>query len=148
MKFLKKYKDLILIYVLYAMALAFIFSQNGCASKHQILVKDGIIKVETKVVVYSTGDCYYCDKAKEFFKKNEIRYIEKNFGCWTCRRELFTLAKKLKFDVNKLDGVPIIIINDTKIIVGYSPEELACLLLNKSCKRVYNRYMDTIRIRK
>ena len=48
MKFLKKYKDLILIYVLYAMALAFIFSQNGCASHFKALKSDNTVVIKKK----------------------------------------------------------------------------------------------------
>jgi glutaredoxin len=154
MKFLKKYKDLIFLYLLYATALAFIFSQNGCAnsSKYRTLIKDGKIYVTVKVTVYSTSDCYYCDVAKKFLKTNQIKYVEKDFNKSKDQQELFTIADKIGFDKRKLDGVPIFVIetkDKTTIIVGYSREELLWLIKKQATyQKVYNRYMDTIRIRK
>jgi len=139
----------ILIFLGIFLIITFVLSYSGCASSYKVL-KSPDSAVKKKVVRMWTGyDCYYCDKAKEFFKKHKIQYIERSFDCGVCRNELFTLAKKLKFDTNKLDGVPIIVIDEDKIIVGYSPDELKCLLLNKECyRRVFNRYIDKVELKK
>jgi len=144
--FIKNYKELIFLYSLYVVALIFILSHNGCTAH---LSQSGAMDKDTKTVRIWTGhDCYYCDKAKEFFKKHEITYVEKNFACNMCRNELFLLANKIKFDIKRIDGVPVIVIGENKIIVGFSKQELECLLINKlKCRlRVFNRGMDSLKL--
>ena len=133
------------------LSMAFVLGASGCSSSFEALRDGGtvVIKKKKKVRMWTDHDCYYCDKAKEFFKKNKIEYTERSFNCGVCRNELFSLANKLKFDTSKIDGVPVIVIDENKIIVGYSPGELTCLLLSRGCsKRVYNRYLDAIKIKK
>ena len=139
----------ILVFLGFFLAMTFTLSYNGCASNYKILKNGDTVIKKKKVRVWTGTDCYYCDKAKEFFKKHKIKYTEKNFSCKSCLVELFSIADKLKFDKNKLDGVPIIVIDKDKIIVGYSPGELKCLLLNKECyRRVFNRYIDKVELKK
>ena len=144
MNFIKKYKDLIIMYIIYILALTFIWSQNGCTGQTKVLRKGGTVVIKKKLVHMWTGaDCFYCDEAKDFFKENNIEYTEKNFQCRMCKDELFKLAKELNFDTYWLDGVPIIVIDNNKIIPGFSKDELTCLILNKECGyKVYNRFME------
>ena len=48
----------------------------------------------------------------------------------------------------KIIGVPVIVIDGNKLMVGYSPGQLSCILLQKGCsKKIYNMYLDSIRIK-
>jgi len=150
MNHLRKYWRMYLGYVIYAIVVAFIFSQGGCASKFETLRNGNTIVIKPKKVRMWTGpNCYYCDKAKEWFKTNNIQYTERNFNCTPCQSELFSVADQLRFNKAKIDGVPVIVIDSDKLMIGFSPGQLNCVLLNKGCsKRVYNIYLDRIRIKK
>ena len=147
--FIKEYRHLIYMYIIYAVALTIIFSHNGCTPHFEAVRKGNTVVIKKKKVrVWTSTNCYYCDKAKEFFNNNSIEYTERSINCKMCSKELFQLAEKLKFDINQIDGVPVIVIDEDKIIVGYSPQEFSCLLLKKDCKRVYNKYLDAVHIKK
>ena len=79
------------------------------------------------VVIYSTSWCGWCKVAKEFFEKNNITYIEKNFEDPSDRKELMELAKEWGYDPAKLNGVPIILVK-RKIVIGYNPKRILSLL--------------------
>ena len=73
-------------------------------------------KKEKKVLIYSTPNCFYCVKAKEFFAKNKIKYEEINVAADSrAKEEMVVKSKQL--------GVPVIEI-DKKIIVGFDIEQL------------------------
>lgn len=150
MKHLREYWRLYLGYLIYAVVLTFIFSQGGCASKFDTLRHGNTIVIKPKKVRMWTGpNCYYCDKAKEWFKNKSVQYTERGFNCTPCRTELWTIAEQLKFDKARINGVPVIVIDDNKLMVGYSPGQLSCILLREGCsKKVYNFYLDSIRIKK
>ncbi len=63
------------------------------------------------VTVYSTPTCPYCHMAKDFFKKNGVKYID---------IDVSSDEKKAKEMIDKSGqmGVPVIDIDGT-IIVGY-----------------------------
>ena len=64
-----------------------------------------------KVTVYSTATCPWCQKAKEYFKANNVQYKNIDVGVdEKARNEM--MEKSGQF------GVPVIDING-KIIVGY-----------------------------
>lgn len=78
----------------------------------------------TKVKIYSTPTCPYCEMAKEFFKENNIEY------------ENIDVSKDKKAAeemVEKTDqmSVPVIIIEKggkEKIIIGFDKEKLLKIL--------------------
>jgi len=69
-----------------------------------------------KVVIYTTPECVYCKITKEFFKKNNVVYEEKDVSVDDkARNEMVDKSGQL--------GVPVIDI-DGKIIVGFDKEIL------------------------
>jgi glutaredoxin 3 len=64
-----------------------------------------------KVEIYSTPNCAYCAMAKEYFKKNNIKYIEHDVAADISKRQEM-LDKTHQF------GVPVILI-DGQIIIGF-----------------------------
>lgn len=64
-----------------------------------------------KVTVYSTPTCPYCHMAKEFFKKNGVKYSDVDVSA--DEKEAEEMIRK-----SGQMGVPVIDI-DGKIIVGY-----------------------------
>ena len=69
-----------------------------------------------KVVIYTTKDCPFCKKTKEFFKEHNIKYSEKDVG----------EDEKASEEMIKLSwhhGVPVIDV-DGEIIVGFDEEKL------------------------
>lgn len=72
-----------------------------------------------KIIIYSTPSCVYCKMTKEFFKKNNIVYDEKNVADDAAARDEM-MAKSHQM------GVPVIDI-DGRIVVGFDKEKLAQL---------------------
>ncbi len=74
------------------------------------------IKKMEKVTIYTTQFCIWCKKTKEFFKANNIKYIEKDVG-----RD----SKAAQEMINKSGqmGVPVTDIKG-KIIVGFDERGL------------------------
>ena len=73
-----------------------------------------------KVIVYSTSTCPYCDEAKNFLKKNKIKFSDINVN----------EDKKAAMDMIKKSGqtgVPVIDI-DGKIVTGFDKDKLKQLL--------------------
>ncbi len=69
-----------------------------------------------KVKIYTTSTCVYCKMAKEFFKKHNVIYEEKDVVIDTeARNELVTKSGQM--------GVPVIEVDD-KIIVGFDQPRL------------------------
>ena len=70
-----------------------------------------------KVEIYSTPTCHFCHLAKDFFKANNIAYIEydvaKNLEK---RKEMLNLTNQM--------GVPVIVIDDSWV-VGFNKPEIA-----------------------
>ncbi len=74
----------------------------------------------TKVKIYTTPTCVYCKMAKEFFKKNNVEYEEKNVATDTVARdEMIQKSGQL--------GVPVIDV-DGKIIIGFDQPRLRDIL--------------------
>lgn len=69
-----------------------------------------------KVTIFTTPTCAYCKMAKEFFKKNNVQYDEKDVATDTVSREEM-IKKSGQF------GVPVIDI-DGKIIIGFDQPKL------------------------
>lgn len=72
------------------------------------------------IVIYTTPSCIYCKMAKDFFKKNNIEYTEKDVvSSDKARQEAIEKSGQM--------GVPVIDI-DGNIIVGFDKEKLSNLL--------------------
>lgn len=73
-----------------------------------------------ETTIYSTPTCVYCKMAKEFFKKNNVRYIEKNVAeDEAARAEMTEKSGQM--------GVPVITIGDS-VVVGFDAGKLSQLL--------------------
>lgn len=74
----------------------------------------------TKVLIYTTPACIYCQMAKEFFKEHNIAYEEKDVSVDDeTREEMAAKSGQL--------GVPVIDI-DGKIVVGFDESAIKELL--------------------
>ena len=90
------------------------------------------------VVIYSTEWCHWCKKAKAFMKEKKIKFIEKDPRIEKHFNELLAVARKTGVSTEKLNAVPIFIIKN-KIIIGFNPEEILCMVTNKECKAEFVR---------
>lgn len=72
--------------------------------------------MDHKVTIYSTPSCVYCRMAKDFFNKNNVKYIEHDVAADEA-------ARKVMFDKSHQMGVPVIDI-DGEIHVGFNRPEL------------------------
>ena len=101
-----------------------------------------IVKQEVQpVIIYSTSWCGYCTKAKTFMKKNNIEFVEKSPENPKDIKELIDLAKKIGVDTNLLNVVPIFIIKN-KIIIGFNPKEILCILSGQACRTDFLRVKE------
>ena len=71
----------------------------------------------TKVKIFTTPTCTYCEQAKEFFKENNIKF------------EAIDVTKDRKaatemIEISGQRGVPVILIEDHKPIIGFDQEAL------------------------
>lgn len=68
-----------------------------------------------KIVLYSVAWCPHCKEAKEYFTTRNIPFINKDVEL--DEKALEELTKKYKSQ-----GVPVIVLDDRKVIKGFSPE--------------------------
>lgn len=74
-----------------------------------------------KVEIYSTESCHFCHMAKEFFTANNILFTDYNVGADTAKRaEMIAKTGQM--------GVPVIVIDDKDIVIGFDKDNLAKLL--------------------
>ena len=74
-----------------------------------------------KVEIYSTESCHFCHMAKEFFATHNIPFTNYNVGTdMTKRKEMMEKSGQL--------GVPVIIIDDNDMIIGFDKNKLSNLL--------------------
>lgn len=74
----------------------------------------------SKVTIYTTPYCVYCRMAKEFFKKNNVAYEEKDvIADETARNDMISRSGQM--------GVPVIEI-DGNIVIGFDQSRLRELL--------------------
>ncbi len=74
-----------------------------------------------KVTVYSTPTCHFCHMAKDFFKEKGVAF------------EDFDVSKDLAKRKEMVDksgqmGVPVIVVDDKDIIVGFNKPEIVKVL--------------------
>jgi len=67
--------------------------------------------MDKRVTIYTTDTCHFCHMAKEYFRENGIKYVEKNV-----QRD--KVAAKEMIEKSGGMAVPVINING-KIIVGF-----------------------------
>jgi glutaredoxin-like YruB-family protein len=73
-----------------------------------------------KVTIYSTPTCHFCHAAKEFFKENNIEFIDYNVAEDNARRtEMLERSGQM--------GVPVIFI-ESEMIIGFNEKRLKDLL--------------------
>ena len=77
-----------------------------------------------KIKIYTTESCPYCGMAKDFFKKNNLKYQEIDVSD-------DTKAAAEMIEKSGQSGVPVIDI-DGKIIVGFDVPEIKKALKMKS----------------
>lgn len=76
---------------------------------------------QKKVEIYSTESCHFCHMAKEFFKSHNVLFTDYNVGTDTAKRsEMIEKSGQM--------GVPVIIIDDKDIVVGFDEKALTNLL--------------------
>lgn len=68
------------------------------------------------ITLYTTPSCSFCRKAKDFFRKNQVRFTEYNIA--RDQRRADEMVRK-----SGQMGVPVIDING-KIIVGFNQPEV------------------------
>lgn len=74
-----------------------------------------------KVEIYSTESCHFCHMAKEFFTANNISFTDYNVGTDTAkRREMIDKSGQM--------GVPVIVIDDKDLVIGFDRKALSQLL--------------------
>lgn len=72
-----------------------------------------------KIVLYSASWCPHCKEAKEYFKKNNIAYINRDV-------EEDSDAMEALVETYKSKAVPVIVFgNDEKILKGFKQDEFA-----------------------
>ena len=76
---------------------------------------------DKKVVIYSTPTCPYCKRAKDYLSRKGIPYTDINVA------EDREKAKEMIQKSGQM-GVPVIIIGDTEIVVGFNQALLDKLL--------------------
>lgn len=74
-----------------------------------------------KVEIYSTETCHFCHMTKEFFTANNISFTDYNVGADTAKR-------KEMIEKSGQMGVPVIVIDDKDIVVGFDKNVLTKLL--------------------
>lgn len=68
------------------------------------------------ITIFTTPSCVYCKTAKEFFKKNNVQYEEKDVATDAVSRDKM-IKKSGQF------GVPVFEV-DGKIIIGFDQQRL------------------------
>ena len=75
-----------------------------------------------KVEIYSTESCHFCHMAKEFFLANSIPFTDYNVGTDTAKRtEMIEKSGQM--------GVPVIVIDDKDLVIGFDQKALTKLLV-------------------
>jgi glutaredoxin 3 len=78
-----------------------------------------------KVEIYTTSSCHFCHLAKEFFTANGVPFTDYNVGTDTVKRaEMIDKSGQM--------GVPVIVIDDKDLVIGFDRNSLSKLLDIKS----------------
>jgi glutaredoxin-like YruB-family protein len=74
-----------------------------------------------KVEIYSTANCHFCHMAKDYFTQNGIAFTDYNVG-------LDTEKRKEMLEKSGQMGVPVIIIDNKDVVIGFNQKALTSLL--------------------
>lgn len=72
-----------------------------------------------KVTIYSTSACPFCIQTKEYFKKNNIEYEEKNISDPNLASQMLEKSGQISVPVIEIDG---------EIIIGFDKEKIDKIL--------------------
>jgi glutaredoxin-like YruB-family protein len=72
------------------------------------------------VTIYSTPVCHFCNAAKDFFKENDVKYVEHDVAADAEKREEMV-------DMTGQMGVPVIRVGDD-VVIGFDEPKLKELL--------------------
>ncbi|MEX0919480.1 MAG: glutaredoxin domain-containing protein [Parcubacteria group bacterium] len=74
-----------------------------------------------KVEIYSTDSCHFCQMAKEYFTTNNVPFTNYNVGTDTEKRaEMIDKSGQM--------GVPVIVVDDKDLVIGFNEKKLAELI--------------------
>ena len=74
-----------------------------------------------KIEIYSTPTCHFCHMAKDYFNTHNVAYTDYDVASDKIRRtEAITKSGQM--------GVPVIVVDDTNVIIGFDQDRLAELL--------------------
>lgn len=74
-----------------------------------------------KIEIYSTPTCHFCHMAKDYFKEHDLPYTEYDVSTDLDKRS------EMKNKSGQM-GVPVIVLDDKEVIVGYDEQYLASAL--------------------
>lgn len=78
------------------------------------------------IKLYALSTCPWCHKTKEFLNENDIEYEYVDVDTLDQQDEMEAAKDLMKY--NPSPAFPTLIINDSKVIVGYQPAELEQLI--------------------
>lgn len=94
-------------------------------NNNSVPAKGGSVSGGKKVEIYSTESCHFCHMAKEFFTANNVPFTNYNVGADAAKRnEMIEKSGQM--------GVPVIVIDDKDIVVGFDQNKLSEFLGIKS----------------
>jgi glutaredoxin 3 len=74
-----------------------------------------------KVEIYSTPTCHFCHMAKDFFTTHNVAFSDYDVAVDTAKRtEAIEKSGQM--------GVPVIIIDDKDVIIGFDRDRLSSIL--------------------
>lgn len=88
------------------------FSRPGAAESHGQ-------HINSPVIMYSTRWCPYCKKAREYFKRHQISYVEYDIEASATNLESFRALNG--------NGVPLILVGERRM-QGFTPQSFEALL--------------------
>jgi len=98
-----------IIIALFILVILYVYNKNQQLSLSNI--SELIPENEEEVVIYSRDWCSYCKQAKNYFRRNKIKFTEYDIDK--------DANAKIRYNKMNATGVPIIIANN-KIIMGFS----------------------------
>lgn len=74
-----------------------------------------------KVEIYSTENCHFCHLTKDWLSENKVEFLDYNVGIDTEKRaEMIEKSGQM--------GVPVIVIDDKDLVIGFDKKTLGKLL--------------------
>jgi len=98
-----------------------IVALTGCFESSREAPPDIATKYGSKVVLYATSWCGYCEKTRELLKHSDIEYLEYDIES--------SAQGKQEFDKLGGKGIPLVLING-RVVEGYDPNAILELAKN------------------